>query len=217
MISGFDSLCLAGATVGRRIHVCAFFASREEEYRMMLPFVQDGIVRGERAFHIVNPDRREDHLARLRRAGIDVLRTQETRQLEIREPSETYLRGARFKPDAMLALIHLLLRTSPALGYSGTRLVAHTESVLADPHRERDWLEYEARLNLILPEFNDPLICIYDARRLTGGTALDILRTHPTAIIGGRLQHNPYFSAPIELLKELRARSSHADGVEAIR
>ena len=212
MITGVDSVALAGATVGRCIHVCAFFDSPEEEYRMMLPFVQDGIARGERAFHIVNADRRKDHLARLRQGGIDVSRTQATRQLEIREPSETYLRGTQFNPNAMLALIQLLLRTGPSLGYRGMRLVAQADSVPEDPERQCDWVEYEARLNLILPEFNDPLICVYNSHRLAPGTAIDILRTHPIAIVGGELQHNPYFSPPIDILRELRARKGATAG-----
>jgi hypothetical protein len=33
-----------------------------------------------------------------------------------------------------------------------------------------------------------------------------MLRTHPLVIIGGILQHNPFFVPPGEFLKELRAR-----------
>jgi hypothetical protein len=35
---------------------------------------------------------------------------------------------------------------------------------------------------------------------------LDILRTHPVAIIGGVLQDNPFFVPPDEFLRELRER-----------
>jgi hypothetical protein len=35
---------------------------------------------------------------------------------------------------------------------------------------------------------------------------LDILRTHPMAIVGGVLQNNPFFVPPDEFLLELRAR-----------
>jgi len=34
---------LAGSALGDRCHVCAFFNNREEEYRVLLPFVQDGL------------------------------------------------------------------------------------------------------------------------------------------------------------------------------
>lgn len=35
---------------------------------------------------------------------------------------------------------------------------------------------------------------------------MDILRTHPMAIIGGTLQENPFYVPPDQFLNELRAR-----------
>ena len=35
---------------------------------------------------------------------------------------------------------------------------------------------------------------------------MDILRTHPMAIIGSLLQENPFFVPPDEFLRELRGR-----------
>jgi phage tail protein X len=36
---------------------------------------------------------------------------------------------------------------------------------------------------------------------------MDILRTHPVAIIGGVLHANPYFAQPKEFLREILGRS----------
>jgi hypothetical protein len=63
---------LAGSVLGAKRHVCAFFHSPDEEYRVLLPFIKEGFDRGEKAFHIVDPKLRENHLQRLRSAGIDV-------------------------------------------------------------------------------------------------------------------------------------------------
>jgi hypothetical protein len=53
-------------------HVCSFFNNEEEEYRVLLPFIRDGFLAGEKAVHIVNPDQRDEHLQRLTLAGIDI-------------------------------------------------------------------------------------------------------------------------------------------------
>ena len=37
---------------------------------------------------------------------------------------------------------------------------------------------------------------------------MDILRTHPVALIGGVLQENPFFVPPDQFLRELRARAA---------
>lgn len=42
----------AGSLLSRFRHVCGFFANKDEEYRMLLPFVKDGLDQGDRAFHI---------------------------------------------------------------------------------------------------------------------------------------------------------------------
>ena len=39
---------------------------------------------------------------------------------------------------------------------------------------------------------------------------MDILRTHPLAIIGGFLQENPFFVPPDQMLRELRERGRYA-------
>ena len=36
---------------------------------------------------------------------------------------------------------------------------------------------------------------------------MDILRTHPMAIMGGRLRENPFFVPPDQFLSELRQRA----------
>jgi hypothetical protein len=64
-------------------HVCAFFHSHDEEYRVLLPFIQEGFGQGEQAFHIVYPARRDAHLQRLAAAGIDTAAAQQRGQLEV--------------------------------------------------------------------------------------------------------------------------------------
>src|SRR5215468_2899510 len=46
-------IAFAGSTLGRYRHICAFFNSPQEEYETLLPFVREGIERGERAFHVL--------------------------------------------------------------------------------------------------------------------------------------------------------------------
>src|SRR5437870_12461699 len=94
----------AGSTLSGYRHVCAFFSSPQEEYDTLLPFVRDGLERGERAYHVLPSQYREEHLEQLRSAGIDVAAAQRRRQLEVATPQETYLRGGRFNKDAMLTL-----------------------------------------------------------------------------------------------------------------
>jgi MEDS: MEthanogen/methylotroph, DcmR Sensory domain len=55
-----------------RNHVCAFFNTIDEEHRVLGSLYKDGLDRGEKAAHIVDPANREEHLKRLAEAGIRV-------------------------------------------------------------------------------------------------------------------------------------------------
>ena len=149
---------LAGAVLDRSRHVCAFFNSKEEEYRVLLPFVQEGFAQGNKAFHIVNPVHRPEHLQRLAQAGVDVAAAQESGQLEVLRWEDAYLQDGHFDQNRMLALIEEVLETGARQGYPLTRLVAHMEWALEDRPGVNDLVEYETRLNYILPRYKDPVI-----------------------------------------------------------
>jgi DcmR-like sensory protein len=200
------SVQFAGGILGRQRHVCAFFNGIDEEHRVLRSFIRDGLDGGERAFHIVDPELREEHLKRLAEAGIDVERVMGTGQLEVRPWQDAYLRGGRFDQDAMLALLEEILQSGAAGGYPLTRLLAHMEWALLDKPGVDDLLEYETRINYVLPKYEDPVICTYDLTRVRSTVAMDIMRTHPVVIMGGLLHDNPFFVPPDQFLLEIRER-----------
>jgi len=201
---------LAGAVLGPARHVCAFFRTQEEEYRVLLPFIKEGFERGERAFHVVNPELRDDHVRRLESVGIGAAEAQEHGQFELRNWVDAYLRDGHFDQGRMLALIQGALEAGRQQGFPLTRLVAHMEWALEDRPGVDDLVEYETRLNHILPRYDDPVICEYDLAKFGADVVVDILRTHPMVIVGGILQENPFFVPPDAFLRELRGRGRPA-------
>jgi hypothetical protein len=199
-------ISLGRKLLGEHRHICAFFGSPKEEYDTLMPFICDGLNCGQRAFHVLPSKYRDEHLGQLRRAGIDTEATQTSGQLEIASPENTYLKGGRFDKDAMLVTIQDALKDGKAKGFPLTRMIAHAETAVDDWASGRAWVEYEMRLNEVLPLYDDVVICTYDANLLTGSLAMDIMRTHPLAIVGGILYENPYFSKPAEFLLELSQR-----------
>jgi hypothetical protein len=202
------SLQFSGGALGRHRHVCAFFNGADEQYRVLRSFITDGLDRKDRALHIVDPELRGEHLTRLGEAGIDVEGAMSSGQLEVRVWQDAYLRNDRFDQDAMLALIEEWLQSGAATGSGHGRLVAQMEwSLLGKPGVE-DLLEYESRLNDVIPKYDDPVICTYDLSRFSASVVMDALRTHPVVIVGGLLQENPFFVPPDQFLREIRERRS---------
>jgi hypothetical protein len=153
-----ETVRLAGSVLHRSRHVCAFFHKKDEEYQVLLPFVKEGFKQGHKAFHIVDPAHREEHLRRLSEAGIDVVEAERSGQLEVRRWEDAYLREGHFDQDAMLALIEEVLKGGQAQGFPLTRLVANMEWGLEDRPGVNDIVEYETRLNFILPKYDDAVV-----------------------------------------------------------
>ena len=194
-----------GAAAGRFGHVCAFFHSREEEYRVLLPLAKEGFERGEKVFHIVDPEHRPERMRRLEEVGISSAAARRPGQVEVRAWEECTLRNGRFDQEAMLALLPEIL-TGGKDGFGVTRFWSNMEWALEDCPGVHSLVEFEARVNHILPRNDDLVVCAYDLTKFGAGVVVDVLRTHPLVIIGGFLHENPFYVTPDEFLGELRAR-----------
>lgn len=197
---------LAGRTVPGNQHACAFFNSKEEEYRVLLPFFKEGFERGERVLQIVDPAQRPAHMKRLAEAGVAVNEAERSGQLDVLRWQDAYLRDGRFDQDGMLQLVDHVLSDSRSRGFPFTRAVGNMEWSLEERPGVDDIVEYESRLNQVLARHGDTVLCVYDLTKFNATVVMDILRTHPMVIIGGILQENPFYVPPDELLRELRAR-----------
>jgi hypothetical protein len=198
-------------------HVCAFFNSFDEQYRVLGPFLKDGFERGDKAFHLVDPDRRDEHLRRLAAGGVDVQAALGTGQLEVRPWQDGPLRGNRFDQDTWLASFEQVLQSGPAAGYAQTRFLAHMEWALVDLPGVDDLIEFETRVNYVVPKYEHAVICAYDLTKFGASVVMDALRTHPLVIIGGLLQENPFFVSPDQLLLEIRGRRSARNTASSVQ
>jgi MEDS: MEthanogen/methylotroph, DcmR Sensory domain len=203
-------ISLAGSQLGNTRHVCAFFNSDEEEYRVLLPFIKDGIERGDKAIHVVSPDQHHKHLQRLARIGIDAPAVRRSDQFELRSSTETYLQDGRFDQDRMLQSFEQMASGNAEGGFPLSRIVCQMDWVPDGQSHIDDLIEFEAKINDLWCRHDDAVICTYRLSRFNGDAVIEIMRTHPLVIVGGILQHNPFFVPPAEFLRELRARRAGA-------
>ena len=184
------------------------FRTLDEHSRVLLPFIEEGFAKSERAFHIVNPVLRDDHRRRLTAAGIDVPDAENRGQLIVRDWRDTYRGVGRFDQQLMLATLEGALKDSIQSGFPMSRLICNMEWAAEDRPAVDDLLEYETRFNYVLVNYPDPVICTYDLSKFRADFVVDVMRTHPMIIIGGILQANPFFVPPDEFLRELRSRQT---------
>jgi hypothetical protein len=202
------SVCLFGEHLDEGTHICTFFRSSDEKYRVLMPFIREGMEQGDRAFHIVDPALRRDHAQRIAETGIDTAQAEAEGQLEIIGWDEAYVRDGSFNRSAMLSLLPTFLNKGRTQGFLTTRFIADVGWVLNTPGALDQLLEYECRVNLVLPKAADIVICSYDLDKVDAAMVIAAMRTHPIVLIGGIVQRNPFYVPPDELLKELNERES---------
>jgi hypothetical protein len=202
------SVRLFGEHLNEGMHICTFFHTSDEKYRVLMPFIREGIEQGDRAFHIVDPSLRSEHTQRIAEAGIDTARAEVEGQLEVIGWDETYVRAGSFSQSAMLSLLPTLLNKGRTRGFPTTRFIADVAWVLNTPGALDQLLEYECRVNLVLPKAADIVICSYDLDKVDAAMVIAAMQTHPVVLIGGIVERNPFYVPPEELLKELNERES---------
>ena len=131
MAQNSKQVTLARSAVDRRCHVCAFFHSREDEYKVMLPFLKEGLEAGEKVFQIMDQRQRDERSQRLTDAGVDAAAAEQNGLLEVRPWENAHLSDGRFDQHAMIALVEGIAKDGEKR--SGvTRLWANMEWALED-------------------------------------------------------------------------------------
>jgi hypothetical protein len=197
-----------GSNVRQAQHVCAFFNDVGEQHGVLRPYIEGGLTAGDKIYNYVDPDRWDEHLEWLAEAGVNLPEAMSTGQLEVRRWEDSTLDGGQFDLDTWLASFEQVLRSGPAAGYAQTRVLGHMEWALVDLPGVDDLIEYETRVNYVIPKYEDMVICAYDVSKFGASVVVDALRTHPVVIIGGLLQENPFYVPPEQFLIEVRERRS---------
>jgi hypothetical protein len=187
-----------------RGHICAFFNSVDEQRRVLQPFIKYGFDQRDKAYHVIDPEEREEHLRWLAEAGIDVAEAMSTGQLEVRPWQDGPLSNVGSDPHTWMAAFEQVLQVGPAAGYAHTRFMTQMEWALGRRWDPVDLFEFETRLNYVVPKYEDWVICSYNLIEFGASMMIDALRTHPVVIIGGLFQENPFFVPPDQLLLEIQ-------------
>jgi len=195
-----------GIALSDHLHVCVFYRDEDERYRTLRTFFEEGFRRNDKNVHVVDPRKRSSHRCRLRALGLDVGAAEKSGQLEILGWDEAHLRPGWFDQHSMVGFVEEMLRAFTDQGFPFARLVGDMGWARKDVRGVRDLVEYCARLNGLLPRFQASVICTYDLRQFSALQVVEVLRSHPVAVIGGVVHENPYYTPAEETLQEIARR-----------
>ena len=198
---------LGGYPLPGACHVCAFFATPDEEYDVLIPFIKEGFAAGAKTFHTVDPTKLEDHTRRLTAAGIDVDASLRNGQLDLRTWDQMHLCCGTFEPKATSKLFEQALADAETQGFTNTRFISHMGWAAQKEATSHRLLDYEARAeHAELEGGSSQVVCVYDLTVFSADFVLDVMRTHRLVLVGGTLYENPLYVPPREFQLGLRER-----------
>ncbi|MBI1749114.1 MAG: MEDS domain-containing protein [Acidobacteria bacterium] len=182
-------------------HLCGLFETEEEHRALLTPFLRQGLGQNEKVLYIADAHSPEQILNYLRDAGLDVMPFLAAGQLRILSVEDFYLRSGRFDPDAAIALLRSETQRALAEGFSALRATGEMSWALKGGADYDRLIEYEAKLNHFFPGSRCLALCQYDCRCFPPALLLDVLATHPLAVLGTTLYDNSYFLPPKMVLE----------------
>lgn len=190
---------LSGLALHPGDHICAFYREPAERDEILIPFLVDGLRSGGKCTCVVDSCTPGDVLRGLA-AEIDTDPYLANCRLEVLDSDETYFATGGFLPEQMLQFWEAKSRACSSDGSSVTRNIGD----MSWAHRDKPGVEllagYESELNRVMGNVPQINMCLYDLTRCSGELILDVLKTHPKALLGGMVIDNPYYLEPDEFL-----------------
>lgn len=185
-----------GLAVPRGTHICTFYTGSAGRDDIVLPFLAEGIRAGDRCLCFLDTAAPSEVLSSLARQ-VDVRPPVETGQLELGTPADSYLRSGTFSAEEMIDYWgEEAAAAQRGGGYGFTRATGEMPSVLDQPGERAEFFRYEARLNEVIPDYPQVILCLYDLERFGSEVLMDVLRTHPRVIVDDMVHDNPYYVEP---------------------
>jgi AcrR family transcriptional regulator len=208
-------LRLAQDELGETRHICALFEGAEEASAVVVPFILEGLERGDQVVHVVEDRDRY-------RAGLDgrpqLAAALESGQLRIEGWDEAYLIDGRFRASRMIKHLRQSMRDSSASGHPGLRLIGDMEWAQEEVPGADELVAYELELDALLHRPDDVLVCAYDVRRHSASRVAAVLSAHRAVFVDGRLRRSEAATpraSPRDRIVSAAARLFADNGVRA--
>jgi PAS domain S-box-containing protein len=194
-------------------HLCMIYDDEREKLYTEILFIADGLKNDELVI-LLNED--EEELISILSQIVDVRRFLDKKQLIFLSKDESYLRDGFFDVDRMLEDIAELDEKALAEGYRGLRLVGDASWVLSYPKAER-FLEFETKLNKLLPLTRCIVLCLFDERKFNPDFLLKALQVHPKLIAGKEVKENLNYVPPEAFLKKLKTNMRSVQSMQNLQ
>jgi PAS domain S-box-containing protein len=182
-------------------HLCILYRTEKEHSHVFTEFLRQGLERNEKTLYIIDAHSADTILEYLKSDGIDVEEYVTEGQIIILTADESYTKNGIFDPDKMIQVLSQETEQALKEGYSALRVTGEMSWALRNLPGSERLIEYENKLNEFFPTARCLAICQYNMQKFEADILLQVLHTHPFAIIDAEIYDNFYYIPPEELVK----------------
>ncbi len=164
-------------------HLCCLYDTEDAYRAAVLPFLRQGLERGEKIFYIVDTHTPKTVERYLEAEGVELEPYVARGQFETVSVYDTYLRSGVFSPEETIALWREEIARVRREGYRALRAAGEMTWTLRGLPGAEQFLEYEDQVNLLIQGSPCVALCLYDRRRFNPITLLEVRATHPALLI----------------------------------
>lgn len=175
-------------------HTALLYEQPTDQFAAVLPFIRDGLERGDRCLYIYNDNSKTDVVAAMHDAGIDVEAAVAAGDLSFHSKEEPFLQNGSFVPDATIDFASETIRAATEDdGYNAVLVTGEMSWILEGEHNLDRMIEYEQALNTVFGTRPVHGICQYNVEKFDPEILNQIIRTHPNLVYGGSVGQDFYY------------------------
>lgn len=189
-------------------HICCFYDSSKQLESVFLPYLQEGIAKGEEVVCIFPEGQHADLRSKLEAEGADVAGAEERAQFRILTEDETYITGGSFAKTRMAGMLKDLLEDAKRGPRPTVRTLGEMSWALKNLPGTDELAEYECMVNELCDQYGCTLACAYDVNKFSGRVLADAFATHSHIVLNGVIHENPHYLPPKEFIHHVAHRAS---------
>jgi CheY-like chemotaxis protein len=162
----------------RSDHVCFVYSNRAEQMQAVVPWIRQGLRRGEKCEYIADHNTASQIKRELAQGGIEVERECERGALIFATKHETYLLGGRFEPQEMISFLQDGVDDCQRSGFRGFRAAGEMTWALGpEPGCDR-LIEYETLLDDFYRKNHALGLCQYSGAHFSPSLVTNVGKAH---------------------------------------
>lgn len=179
-------------------HYTLLYNNQDEQFQSVIPFIKEGIQKGDRCVYVVGDNTRTEVIELLSKTDIEVQKVIDSGQLSIQTTEGFYTDNGNFDIEYTIDCVKEEISKSLDIGYEQLRITGEL-SWAKEANIDAETLkQYEDAIDDLFPSSSLIALCQYNRSHFSSAHLRNVLEQHPRILYRGEERLNHYYRHPKE-------------------